>query len=99
MTVVVDKAVPHSKELTRIMWASQVKELIKSGSTVVEHGFYIFGGLDQDGGPTNDLYWVKPDLKTNLRCVSSKNGDLKGMTKAEIKFIAERVKPLGRPPL
>jgi hypothetical protein len=75
------------------MWCSQVKELVKTGSTVAEHGFYVFGGLDQDGGPTNDLYWVKPDLKSNLRFVSQKNGDLKGVNKIEIKFIAEKMRP------
>ena len=36
ITPVVDKQVPHFKDQTRIMWASQVKELVKSGATVSE---------------------------------------------------------------
>lgn len=41
--------------------------------TIKEGGMYVFGGVNQDGEPLNDLwilkvgreilYWVKPDIK------------------------------------
>ena len=57
-------------------------------ATVTEHGMFMFGGLNEKGHPTDDLFWITPDTVQNSKHISKKNGEFKigAAYKAEVRF-------------
>ena len=74
MTIVVDPALCNGRELTRLLWVSTVKEILRKKKSI-ETGFYCFGGIDEHGFQTDDLIWFTPDHKANAKLISKKHGD------------------------
>ena len=46
----------------------------------------MFGGLDERGKPSDELYWIKLDLGFNMRCVSGMTGEYKNSMIPEIRL-------------
>ena len=38
---------------------------------------YLFGGNDEKNIPTDELYWISPDLKANQKTIDKKLGEYK----------------------
>mgnify|MGYP001219813118 CR=1 FL=1 len=60
---------------------------------------YLFGGNDEKNIPTDELYWISPDLKANQKTIDKKLGEYKGTNKPEGKMDARRIEPEGRGPI
>ena len=88
------------KELTRKMWCSQLKELCIPGKqTVIDQGMYMFGGLDEKGKPTSDLFWINFDVNHNLKTLSPITGEFKSSTVPDVRLAATRIVAKGRGPV
>ena len=98
MTVVVDPALSTGSELTRVVWASPAKELMRK-QKVIETGFYCFGGINEAGEQNDDLIWLYPNFKANEKIISSKHGEYKPSVRPEVKFLAKKLTPEGRGPI
>lgn len=98
LTPVVESKLTNGRELTRLMWCNPLQELIRKPS-VAEQGMYMFGGINEKGNQTDDLYWIVPDLKNNSKGLNKQNGEYKGISRPEVKLLAHRVKPEGRGPI
>ena len=99
LTPVIEPNLTNGRELTRLMWATSLQELVKK-PTLTEQGMYMFGGINQDGNQTDDLYWITPDIKNNSKCISNKLGEYKGANvKPELKMLAKRINAEGRGPI
>ena len=61
----------------------------------------MFGGVDEDGNPTEDLYFISPDFKFNGKVINNKTGEYKNtnINKPEVKFLAKKLNPEGRGPV
>ena len=62
---------------------------------------FMFGGIDAEGNPTDDLYFITSDYKSNAKCINNKTGDYKStnILKPEVKLLARKVRPEGRGPI
>ena len=82
------------------MWACTVDELIKRPS-VAEQGFFMFGGINEEGHHIDDLFWITPDIKGNSKLIDKTHGEFKSKfnSRPEVKLIARRVRPEGRGPI
>ena len=100
LTPVVEPNLTNGRELTRLMWACTVDELIKRPS-VAEQGFYMFGGINEEGHHIDDLFWIAPDIKGNSKVIDKTHGEfkMKFNSRPEVKLIARRVRPEGRGPI
>ena len=98
MTVVMDPTLCNGRELTRLLWATPTKELIRK-KKAYETGFYCFGGIDEHGSQTDDLLWLCPDYKANGKLISKKTGDYQPVGRPEVKFVVKKIKPEGRGPI
>ena len=98
MTAVVEPALSNGRELTRLVWVSPMKEMIRK-PRALEQGLYLFGGIDENNMQTDDLIWVYPDYKLNKKNISNKHGEFKPTGRPEVKFQARIVKPEGRGPV
>ena len=88
------------KELTRKMWCSQLKDLCTPGKqTVIDQGMYMFGGLDEKGKPTSDLFWINFDVNYNLKTLSPITGEFKSSTVPDVRLAATRIVAKGRGPV
>ena len=90
MTVSIDPNISNGRELTRLVWTNSAKELLRK-SKVIETGFYCFGGIDESGSHSDDLYWIQPDFKANESIISKKHGDYKPNGKPEVKLVAKKL--------
>ena len=92
LTPVVDQNITNGKELTRLMWVNPLQDLVKK-SIIKEQGMFIFGGINEEDNQTDDLLWVYPDFKTNIKVINNKNGEYKGAPglKPELKLLVRRV--------
>lgn len=86
----VEPNITNGKELTRIFWATPLKELIKKPA-IVEQGVYMFGGLDENTNPTSDLYLIKPDTKAMAKILDKKTGEWIPGQRPEIKLFAQKL--------
>ena len=98
LTAVIEPTLTDGREMTRLLWVAPLQELVRNG-TVAEQGMYMFGGIDELGNPTDDLYWVAPDIKANGRILNNKTGEFKGTLNPEVRFLARKVTPEGRGPV
>lgn len=98
MTAVMEPSLTNGRELTRLLWVSPIKELVRKPKAL-EQGLYIFGGIDENNMQTDDLIWIYPDFKHNGKNISKKFGEYKPTGRPEAKFNACIVKPEGRGPV
>ena len=100
LTPVVDPNITNGRELTRLIWNTPLLELIRK-PTVTDHGMYMFGGMNEKGHPTEDLFWITPDMVVNSKNISTKNGEFKEgpLHKAEVRFQAKKIVADGRAPI
>lgn len=61
-------------------------------------GFYIFGGLNENKEPTNDLFHVKPCFKENSDLYDIKNNDFYPHVEPRIYFEIKKITAQGAPP-
>jgi hypothetical protein len=61
-------------------------------------GFYVFGGMNEERKPTNDLFHVRPCTKENSELFDSKRGDYYEGIEPRVYFEIKRVKAEGTPP-
>ena len=59
----------------------------------------MFGGLDERGKPTDELYWIRFDFEHNMKCVSPGTGEYKSNIVPDIRIIARKIEPIGRAPI
>ena len=48
MTAAIDPALCTGRELTRLVWVTPLSEIMRKPKAI-EQGFYIFGGIDEEG--------------------------------------------------
>jgi len=81
------------------MWVSNLRELTHDRQTLNEQGMYMFGGLDQDGKPTDDLYFITFDHESNIKCVVPTSGEYKHNSRPSVRLLARKIEPSGRRPI
>ena len=59
----------------------------------------MFGGLGQDGKPTDDLYFITFDHNSNIKCVIPNSGEYKHNSRPSVRLLARKIEPTGRPPI
>jgi len=64
MTAAIDPEFSSGRELTRLVWVTPLSEIMRKPKAI-EQGFYVFGGIDEEGVPSDDLVWIYPDFKAN----------------------------------
>jgi len=66
MTQAYDKAIKHDILTTRLMWTNdKIEEICDSPPIFKSNSIYLFGGLDNNQQPCNDLYCIRPDALKN----------------------------------
>ena len=82
------------------MWVLSAQEIAAPNkATIRDQGMYMFGGLDEKGKPTDDLYWITFDVNHNLRCVLPTIGEYKHNVTPDIRLLVKKVEPIGRRPI
>jgi len=100
----VDQNITNNRQNSRMLLAVKNQDLTKKkpSSFVDDHGgngFFMFGGLDENKWPTNDLFYVRPDLKQNAKTISKVNGEFKHNLKPEVHVIVTKLAGTGRAPV
>lgn len=62
-------------------------------------GFYLFGGLNQAGEPTNDLFHIRIDYKETSEIFDSKRNDFYEGAEPRIYLETRKLETSGTPPL